>query len=117
MIKGVHNMFYSSDPEGLRAFFKDKLGFKSKDIGDGWLIFDISEGDMGVHPGDSTGKSGAPSGTHDISFYCDDIYLTVKELKEKGVKFKSEIEDHGYGFVTYMQVPGDFHIQLYQPKY
>jgi hypothetical protein len=33
---GVHTMFYSSDPEGLRAFFRDKLGFKATDIGEGW---------------------------------------------------------------------------------
>ena len=117
MIKGVHNMFYSSDPEGLRAFLRDKLGFPAKDIGEGWLIFDIKEGDMGVHPHDPSGKHGAPSGTFDISFYCDDIHVTVAELKSKGVTFKSEIEDQGYGLVTYMHVPGDFYIQLYQPNY
>jgi len=27
MIRGVHTMFYSSDPEATRAFFRDKLGF------------------------------------------------------------------------------------------
>ena len=32
-------------------------------------------------------------------------------------EFKGEIEDHGYGFVTYFKVPGDFYLQLYQPKY
>ena len=27
MIKGVHTMFYSSEPEALREFLRDKLGF------------------------------------------------------------------------------------------
>ena len=27
MIKGVHTMFYSSEPEALREFIRDKLGF------------------------------------------------------------------------------------------
>ena len=108
-------MFYSSDADGLRNFLRDKLGFKATDVGGGWLIFDIPEADMGCHPADE--KHGAPSGTHDISFYCDDIYKTADELKGEGVKFKGEIEDHGYGFVTYIYVPGDFYIQLYQPKY
>ena len=27
MIRGVHTMFYSSEPEALRAFLRDKLGF------------------------------------------------------------------------------------------
>jgi hypothetical protein len=113
MIKGVHTMFYSSRADELRQFIKDKLGFPATDVGDGWLIFKVPEADMGCHPADE----GAPSGTHDISFYCDDIRQTVKELKAKGVTFKGEVEDHGYGFVTYFKVPGDFYLQLYQPKY
>lgn len=117
MIKGVHTMFYSSEPEALRAFFRDILEFKCIDIGDGWLIFDTPAGDMGVHPADSSGQQGSPSGTHDISFFCDNLEETVATLKSKGVEFKHDIEDHGYGFVTQMKVPGDFYIQLYQPKY
>ncbi|HVE61021.1 MAG TPA: VOC family protein [Chitinophagaceae bacterium] len=115
MIKGVHTMLYSSDAAGLREFFRDKLNLKATDVGDGWLIFDLPEADLGCHPSDE--EHGAPSGTPDISFYCDDIEQTVNELKEKGVKFKGEIEDHGYGLVTYFYVPGNFSIQLYQPKY
>ena len=115
MIRGVHTMFYSSDATGLRNFLRDKLGLKAHDIGQGWLIFDLPEADMGCHPADE--QHGAPSGTHDISFYCDNIEQTVKELQAKGVAFTSEIEDHGYGFVTRFMVPGNFSIQLYQPKY
>lgn len=108
-------MFYSSDASGLRAFLRDKLGLKAIDIGEGWLIFDIPEADMGCHPSDEA--HGAPSGTHDVSFYCDNIEQTVKELKAKGVKFRGDIEDHDYGLVTHFHAPGDFYIQLYQPKY
>jgi catechol 2,3-dioxygenase-like lactoylglutathione lyase family enzyme len=115
MIKGVHTMFYSSDAEGLRIFLRDKLGFKATDIGRGWLIFDLPEADMGCHPADA--EHGAPSGTNDISFYCDDIQKTVEELKAKGVVFKGEIQDHGYGLVTHFEMPGNFDVQLFQPKY
>lgn len=115
MIKGVHTMFYSSDAEGLRMFLRDKLNLSARDVGGGWLIFDLPEADMGCHPADD--KHGSTSGTHDISFYCDDIQQTVRELKEKGVEFAMDIEDHGYGFVTRFNVPGNFSIQLYQPKY
>ena len=117
MIKGVHTMFYSSEAKELREFLKNKLGFKATDIGEGWLIFDIPEADMGVHPSDEVSHKSSPSGTHDISFYCDDIEKTVQELKQKVVEFKGEIEDQGYGFVSYFKVPGDFYLQLYQPKY
>ena len=113
MIKGVHTMFYSSDAEGLRAFIRDKLGFEHTDVGEGWLIFKIPEADMGCHPADE----GSPSGTHDISFYCDDIAGTVAEMKGKGVEFLQEVQDHGYGYVTYFKMPGDLKVQLYEPKY
>lgn len=115
MIRGVHTMFYTADPDGLRAFLRDKIGLTANDIGRGWLIFDLPEADLGCHPSDET--NGAPSGTHDISFYCDDIEQTVKELKEKGVEFREDVQDYGYGFVTHFKAPGDFYIQLYQPKY
>ena len=114
MIRGMHAMFYSSQPEELRAFIRDILGFKGMDVGDGWLIFDAPEADLGVHP---TEGNGAPSGTADVSFYCDDISQTVHELEARGVEFTQDLEDHGYGLVTYFRVPGGFKIQLYQPKY
>ena len=117
MIKGVHTMFYSSQADELRAFLRDKIGLSGRDIGEGWLIFDLPEADMGVHPAGHQTADGAPSGTADISFYCDDIHSTVKDLTAKGVEFKGEVEDHGYGWVTYFKVPGDFYLQLYEPKY
>ena len=115
MIRGVHTMFYTSEPDALRAFLRDKLDFKATDAGGGWLIFNLPEADMGCHPADE--KEGAPSGTHDISFYCDDIEKTVAELKARGVEFTGPVADHGYGFVTHFKVPGGFAVQLYQPKY
>jgi predicted enzyme related to lactoylglutathione lyase len=116
MIRGVHTMFYSSEPEALRAFLRDKLGFSATDVGGGWLIFDLPEADMGCHPTDK-GEENPPSGTCDISFYCDDIEKTVAELKGRGVEFTEGIADHGYGLVTHFKVPGGFAVQLYQPRY
>jgi catechol 2,3-dioxygenase-like lactoylglutathione lyase family enzyme len=115
MIRGVHTMFYSSQPEALRAFLRDKLGFPFTDVGGGWLIFDLPEADMGCHPADK--DDGAPSGTHHISFYCDNIEKTVTELKARGVEFVDGIADRGYGLVTHFKMPGDFQVQLYEPRY
>jgi catechol 2,3-dioxygenase-like lactoylglutathione lyase family enzyme len=113
MIRGMHGMFYSSQAEELRAFLRDKLGLSGTDVGGGWLIFAAPEADIGVHP---TGD-GAASGTAEISFYCDDIAATMKELAARGVEFTHDAEDHGYGLVTYFRVPGGFTVQLYQPHY
>lgn len=114
MIRGMHGLYYSSHAEELRAFLRDKLGLGGCDVGGGWLIFDAPEADLGVHP---TEAGGPPSGTADISFYCDDIEETMRELEARGVEFTQAVEDHGYGLVTYMRAPGDFKIQLYQPRY
>jgi hypothetical protein len=113
MIRGLHAMFYSSKADELRAFLKDKLGLPGTDVGGGWLIFDAAEADLGVHPTEND----PPSGTSDISFYCDDITQTMSELRSRGVEFTQEVQDHGYGLVTHFKAPGDFVVQLYQPKY
>src|ERR1700757_2278606 len=115
MISGVHTMFYSSKAPELRAFIRDKLGFAATDVGGGWLIFDLPDAEMGCHEADA--RDGRPSGTHDISFYCDDIHKTVAELKAKGVEFVDDVVDQGFGLVTHFMMPGDFAVQLYQAKY
>ncbi len=115
MIRGVHAMFYTSDPEGTRAFIRDKLGFPHSDVGDGWLIFDIPEADLGCHPADS--EDGKLSGTPHISFYCDDVKATVATLEARGVEFVGGINDFGYGLVTHFKMPGDIEVQLYEPRY
>jgi catechol 2,3-dioxygenase-like lactoylglutathione lyase family enzyme len=116
MIRGVHTMFYSSRADELRAFIRDVLGFSYTDVGEGWLIFDAPEADLGVHPSDASAPH-AQAGTHAISFYCDQIERTVAGLKAKGVEFTAPVEDHGYGLVTYFKMPGEVLVQLYQPHY
>ena len=97
------------------AFLRDKLKFPYTDVGEGWLVFDLPEADMGCHPADPV--EGAPAGTHNISFYCDDIQKTVAELKAREVEFTDGIIDAGYGLVTHFKMPGDLEVQLYQPRY
>ena len=60
---------------------------------------------------------GKSSGTHDISFYCDDIAQTVDELQARGVEFTDGVVDAGFGLVTHFKMPGDVRVQLYQPHY
>src|SRR5919198_4296414 len=112
MIRGLHGLFYSSEPEAARAFLRDKLRLPYSDVGEGWLIFDLPEADVGVHPVDESGRP--PPGTHDVSFYCDDIHGTVQDLRARGVQFKQDIANHGYGWVTYFTIPGGVEVQLYE---
>jgi catechol 2,3-dioxygenase-like lactoylglutathione lyase family enzyme len=112
MIRGIHGLLYSSDPDATRSFFRTKLKLPGSDIGGGWWIFDFKEGDMGVHPVEDA----ADAGGHDVSFYCDDLKAVVKDLQSRDVTV-DEIADRGYGYVTHLTVPGGIRVQLYQPKY
>ena len=109
MIKGMHGLFYAPNAEEVRAFIRDKLGFVHNDIGGGWLIFDVPEADLGVHPSDKAYRS--------ISFYCDDIHKTVEDLRTRGVEFSSGITEEEWGLLTHFRMPGNLEVELYQPKY
>ena len=114
-ITGIHGMFYSDHADELRAFLRDKLGLPARDVGGGWLINDFDHGDLGAHPTDHPGAP--PSGTHAISFTCDDIHATVAELTERGVTFDDEISDPGYGLTIHLTLPGGVKVELYQPRF
>ena len=109
MIRGVHALFYTTDAEAARAFIRDKLGLPFHDTGDGWLIFDAPEGDIGCHPSDRP--------YHGISFYCDDLEATVAEMTQRGVEFSAPIREEDWGFVTTFELPGGGPVELYQPTY
>ena len=115
MIRGLHAMFYSSEPEALRSFLRDKLALPFTDVGEGWLLFDVAEGDIGVHPVDASAQP--PSGTHNVSFYCDDIEATVDELRGRGVEFSGDISRQGWGSSITFSMPGGIKVMLYQPRY
>src|SRR4030095_3931320 len=102
MIRGIHVLLSSSDAEATRAFFRDQVRLPGTDVGEGWWIFDFPEGDLGVHPVEEGGEPG----THDVSFYCDEIQRTVADLESRGGRLTGPVQDHGYGLVTYFEAPG-----------
>ncbi len=109
MIKGMHGLFYTPNAEEVRAFIRDKLGFVHNDAGEGWLVFDMPEADLGVHPSDKAYYS--------ISFYWHDIQKTVEDLKSRGVEFSSGITEEEWGLLTHFRMPRNLEVELYQPKY
>jgi hypothetical protein len=45
------------------------------------------------------------------------LIFDAPEARGRGVEFTQEVEDHGYGLVTFFKVPGAFKVQLYQARY
>ena len=113
MINAAHTVIYSREPEALRGFFRDVLGFPSVDAGGGWLIFALPPSELGVHPTDP----GSGENRHELYLMCDDVEATVKELKAKGVEFTRPIKKEVFGLLTTMTIPGGGELHLYQPTH
>lgn len=110
MITGVHALVYTKDPDGVRKFFRDTLGFKSVDAGEGWLIFALPPAELGIHPSDGDSH-------HQLYLMCDDVEKTMLDLKKRGVEFSAPVTDEGYGLFTEIKLPGGGKLGLYEPKH
>ena len=121
MITSIHTLIYSDDANATRAFLRDVLGWNyvAEDFDDNWLIFKSGPSEIGVHPTHSEweGQTYDYPRHHSIALMCDDIDSTVGELRAKGAQFRGPIEQHEYGRVIMMIVPGADDIQLYQPSH
>lgn len=114
-ITGTHMLFYSTDPEALRATLRDVFGWRHVDVGDGWLIFRMPPAELGVHPAEGpTFDSGM---RHQITFMCDDIAKTIDELRAKGIIIHGKPEDEGWGITVMMSLPGGVEVMLYEPRH
>src|SRR5687767_15149978 len=112
---GAHALLYSSDPEALRAVLRDVFGFRHVDAGGGWLIFALPPAELGVHPPEGpTWESGV---RHQLSFMCDDIHDTIRDLRGKGVDVRGGPRDEGYGITVMLALPGGVEVMLYEPRH
>src|SRR5262249_16614195 len=107
MITGAHFLLYSTNPEADRAFFRDVLQFKGVDAGEGWLIFALPPGELGIHPG----KGDFVQGQADhvmlgavLYLMCDDLAATIRTLEARGASC-SEMAQAPWGMTTSVRLP------------
>jgi hypothetical protein len=108
-ITGVHTLLYTSEPEALRAVLRDVLGWQHVDAHDGWLIFRLPPGELGVHP--------AEAPRHQLTLMCDNLDETVNDLRGRGMTFRDDRQDAGFGAAITMVLPGDVEVMLYDPRH
>lgn len=119
MITGAHVPLYSQDAEADRAFFRDILGFRSVDVGGGWLIFALPPAELGVHPGDGKSvQSHADQHLLGSVLYltCDDLPSLVQSLAARNVEC-TPLAEAEWGTATTIRLPSGGRLGLYQPKY
>ncbi len=109
-ITAAHVLLYTPAADEVRAFFRDVIGWRHVDDGGGWLIFALPPAELGVHPSDGATH-------HELSLICDDIQATVSELRARGVEFRGEPENKGFGITVTMLAPGGVEILLYEPRH
>jgi len=109
MIDGAHVVIYSKDVEADRAFLKDVLGFRSVDVGGGWLIFALPPAEVACHPAEQNNQ-------HELFLMCDDLKATIAELDAKGIQC-TEVHQQPWGVLTKIKLPGGGELGLYQPRH
>ena len=110
MITGIHAIVFSPQTDKVRAFFADVLGLPSVDAGGGWLIFALPPAELAVHlaNGDSH---------HELYLMCDDIHVTLAELRGKGAEVAREVSDQGWGLLAAIRLPDGSEFPIYQPRH
>jgi len=110
VITGMHAIVFSSQTDKVRAFFADVLGLPSVDAGGGWLIFALPPAELAVHP--ANGES-----HHELYLMCDDIHVTLAELRGKGAEVAREVSDQGWGLLAAIRLPDGSEFPIYQPQH
>jgi predicted enzyme related to lactoylglutathione lyase len=114
-IIGTHLLIYTSEPEAVRAIFRDVFGWPHVDDGQGWLIFALPPAEIGVHPAEGP-ASDAGTG-HQISLMCDDVAATARELRARGLDVRGEPQDQRWGVTIQLVLPGGTELTIYEPRH
>jgi hypothetical protein len=119
MITGAHILFYSQDPDADRTFFSKVLGFRSVDVGHGWLTFALPPAETAIHPTD-TDLSQTHGGQKLLGavlyLMCDDLKKEIATLAKKSVRC-SETQEASWGISTCIPLPSGRALGLYQPSH
>jgi len=119
IVNAVHLLIYTSNPEADRGFFRDVLGFKSVDVGHGWLIFGLPPAEAAFHPVE--GDAGQKHAGHAmlgsaVYLMCDDITATIEALAAKNVA-STEVQKEQWGIRSTIRLPSGGELGLYQPTH
>lgn len=91
-------------------FYTEALGFKvvtDQPMGDGqrWIELKIPGADTQLALFTPPGHEARIGGFQPMTFWCDDVMATYKQLKAKGVEFRQEPKTEPWGIMTVFKDP------------
>ncbi len=111
-------MLYVSDKEASLVFYRDLLGFTvltDQDMGNGarWLELATPDGltTIALHDAAQDGKQ--PGEGAYLTFACDDVHTTVKELRSRGGEV-SDPDEQPWGTFAFVEGPDKHRVQIHQ---
>ena len=110
VITGVHAILYARQPDKVRAFFRDVLGWGSVDSGADWPILAMPPAELGIHPTDAAEIA-------ELFLLCDDIDAAIAEMRAKGVRIAGPIRELDWGRLVMLEVDATLRLGVYEPKH
>lgn len=86
------------------------VGMPSVDAGGGWLIVGLPLAELAVHPTDGADH-------HELYLMCDDIQVTLAELRGKGVEVARGVSDQGWGLLAAIRLADGSEFPVYEPRH
>lgn len=115
MIISSHLLLSSQDRAADRGFFSDRLGVRSLEVGEGWLIF-ATPAEGGIHPlhGEFSQRPAGRQRTGAVLYSMgDDLESQIEFLNGRNVHCTG-MQSAPWGLTT-IPLPSGGHIGLYQP--
>ena len=72
--------------------------------------FSLPPAELAIHPATKAGR-------HELYLMCDDIRVTLAELKGKGVEVAREVSDQGWGLLAAIRLPDGGEFPIYEPRH
>ncbi len=120
-ILGIGGIFFkSTDHDGLRAWYQNKLGILYGDYGGifKWRSHSNPESEnytiWSIFP-TSTAYFSPSESTFMINYIVDDLDLFLAKCRTNGVKIDAKRETHNYGHFAWIYDPDGNKIELWQP--
>ena len=119
MIIGSHILFYSTDADKDREFFREVLELPFVDAGHGWLIFGLPPTEAAWHPAEK--PFGMDHAGHSligaiVYLMTDDVEGEVARLAARQVVCTAIAEER-WGRRTSFRLPSGQEMGLYQPSH